>query len=369
MKIYQCIHKYPPHIPLFEKMHGINDSSTLTFEALRKLLVNDGYAASYILKPALEHKTNEVFFTIWNYERLQLLWAKENGLTTTDLTEIKLAQIKKFKPDVFYNMSPFADDNFIELLIQSGVKTYNICWNGFIEKRPRTFPFYDIHLTLHQPFVNYWKKLGLKANELQPAVIDKWLNNPQEKTIDVLFYGQYYKGIFNKRNELINQLMLYSKSSPYLINVHLQVQEIKRLILKLPKINIQQTVFPSKKIRKLILPPLYGQELSNTLKKSKIVVNAYGDNNQDYKSNMRLFEAIGHGALLISERGNYPEGLIPDEDFITYSDYNELESVIEKVLMNWDDYKEFAERASKKIHTLFSKENQWKKFQEIVGAL
>jgi hypothetical protein len=350
-------------------MHGINDSSTLTFEALRKLLVNDGYAASYILKPALEHKTNEVFFTIWNYERLQLLWAKENGLTTTDLAEIKLAQIKKLKPDVFYNMSPFADDNFIELLIQSGVKTYNICWNGIIEKRPKTFPLYDLHLTLHQPYVTYWRKLGLKANELQPAVLDKWLDNPQEKTIDVLFYGQYFRNMFDNRNKLIDQLLVYSKKSSYQINVHLQVQKVNVLFLKLPKINIKRTIFPKKETRRLMLPPLYGEELYTTISRSKIVVNAYTDNNQDYKSNMRVFEAIGHGALLISERGNYPEGLIPDEDFITYSDYNELESVIEKVLMNWDDYKEFAERASKKIHTLFSKENQWKKFQEIVGAL
>ena len=76
MKIYQCIHKYPPHIPQFEAKHGITDDSILSFEELRKLIVDDGYASPYILQPALEHKTEEVFYTIWNYKRLQLLWAK-----------------------------------------------------------------------------------------------------------------------------------------------------------------------------------------------------------------------------------------------------------------------------------------------------
>ncbi len=117
MKVYQCIHKYPPHIPLFEAKHGITDQTDLTFSQLQKLVIDDGYAAAYILQPALEHKTGDVFFTIWDYKRLQYLWAEENGLHTTDLKKIKLAQIEKLKPDVVYNHSPFCDFDFIKQLV------------------------------------------------------------------------------------------------------------------------------------------------------------------------------------------------------------------------------------------------------------
>ena len=37
MRVYQCIHKYGPHIPLFEKKYGVTDE--MDFETLRKLIV------------------------------------------------------------------------------------------------------------------------------------------------------------------------------------------------------------------------------------------------------------------------------------------------------------------------------------------
>ena len=103
MRVYQCIHKYRPHIPLFEKKYGVTDE--MDFETLRKLIMQDGYASTYVLLPALQQNFDEVFYTIWNYERLQLLWASEHGLRSKDLDEIKLAQIEEYRPDVFYNMS------------------------------------------------------------------------------------------------------------------------------------------------------------------------------------------------------------------------------------------------------------------------
>ncbi len=65
MKIYQCIHKYKPHIPQFEAKHGIGDDTDISFEELRKLVIEDGYASPYILQPALEGNSDEVFYTLW----------------------------------------------------------------------------------------------------------------------------------------------------------------------------------------------------------------------------------------------------------------------------------------------------------------
>jgi hypothetical protein len=369
VKVYQCIHKYKPHIPLFEKKYGIRDDLQISFEDLRRLVIEDGYASSYIIQPALEYKTEKVFFTIWDYERLQHLWAKENGLETKDLSEIKLAQLKAFSPDVFYNMSPFCDDNFIELVKIAGIKCKTISWNGIIEPRPRTFPLYDAHLTLHKPYVSYWKQLGLKAFELQPGIPINWTYDNEERQIDVLFYGQYFEGMFTDRNRLIDSLLEFKRKSKYRINIHLQYKLRKSILFKIPKFGISRTIYPKKNVRNFSAAPLYGKELYTTISKSKVIVNAYTNDNMDFKSNMRVFEAIGHGAFLISERGNYPEGLEPDIDFYTYEGFDELKEKIEFVLLNWDEHQKKALNAAEKIRFIFSKENQWKRFQEIVAEL
>lgn len=370
MKVFQTAHKYSPHIPLFEKKYGIADDLNISFEELRRLIVEDGYASAYILKPALEHDTENFFYTLWDYDRLQLLWAREHGLETNDLAEIKLAQLQWFQPDVFYNMSPVADNNFIELLKIRGIKCKTICWNGFIEQRPRTFPLYDMHLTLHKPFVEYWHKLNLQAIEFQPAIPDNWVNNVKERPIDVLFYGQYADFIFKERNRLVNQLLEFSrKNRKYNIKVHLQYKKTSADLLRIYRCSFKKTVYPSRLIRNHSLPPLYGGDLYEAISKAKIVINAYGDYNREYKSNLRVFEAIGHGAFLISECGNYPDGLSPDIDFYTYSSFGELTEKIKFVLSRWPEHKVKAQVASEKIRSIFSKDSQWEQFKKIVSQI
>jgi hypothetical protein len=369
LKVFQTIHKYPPHIPQFEASHGITDESKLTFAELQKMVVDDGYASSYILQPALEHRFDEVFYTIWDYERLQLLWAKENGLSTTGLVEIKFAQLKWFQPDVFYNMSPFCDDQFIEFVKLDGIKCKTVCWNGIIQSRPMTFPLYDIHLTLHRPYIDYWKGIGLNAFELQPGIPGKWGNINDSRDIDVLFYGQYFKGMFDNRNAIIDELIKLKPDLKANIQVYLQYNVQRKTIVRLPKINISIKTFPIKEIRQGSNKPIYGNELYRTISDSKIVVNAYTNDNKDFKSNMRVFEALGNGAFLISERGNYPDGLEPDIDFYTYEGFDELKEKIGIVLGDWQRHAEIAKRTSEKARAYFSKEKQWQRFQEIVASL
>jgi hypothetical protein len=369
MRVYQCIHIYQPHIPLFEKKYGIQGDTDITFEALRRLVIDDGYAGAYILSPALRHQSEEVFFTLWNYERLQHLWAREHGLRTTNLDEIKKAQIEQLKPDVFYNMSPIYDGDFICDLFPRSEHIKYVCWNGVIEQRPKTFPLYDAHLTLFKPFVDFWKRLGLRAFELQPGVVPAWLTVNSPRDIDVLFYGQFAESLFLKRAALLEQMAAYTRSSRHNIRLHLQYEPMKRRYATLGPLNIERTVFPSRRVRAVSHAPLYGAALSEAIGRSKIVINSFGDFNTAYKSNMRLFEAIGHGAFLISEEGCYPPGFEPGVDFYTFTDFGSLKEKIEYVLANWPEHEAIAQRTREKIGRLYSKEAQWQQFQACIRAL
>ena len=88
-----------------------------------------------------------------------------------------------------------------------------------------------------------------------------------------------------------------------------------------------------------------------------------------HKDNMRIYEAISWGALLISKDGIYPEGLIPGEDFPSFQDTQELFSKRDYALSLPDQGRSIAERTSEKLSRLFSKSQQWSKFQKVVNRL
>lgn len=364
MRIYQTIHKYAPHIPQFEKRIGLTNNTKITFSELHKLVIEDGYASSYILKPALDGKFNEFFFTIWDYERLQFLWAKEHDIHSKDLSVIKKAQIDWFQPDVFYNHSAFCDDDFIEKhpLRNEIIK---ICWYGIIQKYPLDFVNYDIRLSLHKPYIEQWHKNGFIAFELQPSFVTQWKEFDQDiKENDLLFYGQTYPLMFRRRNRMLHKIMnLYSK---FKIRIHL-TYPILWPISSIPVISdYWKFGFQSTILKSIALPPIYGRTLYQTVGKSKFVLNGYTNFNREFKSNMRLFESIGCGSLLISEAGNYPNGFEAGKHYIEYSDADDLLQKLPRILNNYDSLKKNMSPHIEEIMELYSKENQWTSFKNII---
>ncbi|MBP7508042.1 MAG: glycosyltransferase [Prolixibacteraceae bacterium] len=370
MKVFQCLHKYPPHIPVFEKNNNI-ESSDLSFNELRDLVIKDGYASTYILKPALEGHHEQVFYTIWDYERLQYKWAEENGLKTRNLDEIKLAQIEEFNPDVFYNHSPRYDNDFVKKL-SNRRNLKKVCWDAIITKYPSLHEWYNLRLTLFYPFVKYWLSRNLASDILQPAYSPIWNNySNQERIIDILFYGQFAPFYFDTRSKLVTELIGWSLKSDFKMHFHLDFNLDYFLREKHYKL-LGKTFYTKrfsdipKVVLKNSLPPVYGSDLYSVIAKSKIVINAFTDNNGLFTDNMRTYESIGLGALMIGEDGIYPDFLEPDRDFLTYKSLDELIEKIEYALSLSDQGREMAIRAQQKLINTCSKEKQWNRFCQLV---
>ena len=367
MKVYQTIHKYAPHIPIFEKKHGIDDSSVISFLKLQQLLIEDGYAAAYILEPALNGKSDEVFYTLWNYERLQFQWAKEHGIESTDLSVIKKAQMDWFKPDVFYNLSPSYDNNFVDnFKLDPNITT--VCWYSIIGEKPAFFHNYDITLSLHQPFVEQWRKTNIAAFEFQPSMFNFQDEiDSVEKTTDFMSYGQTASNYFKGRNDFFEKLLAYS--TDFEIAVHLQIHKQNKSLINFPgfrKLTLVN-VFPTKNIKKFAKNPLYGIDLYKEIAKSKYTINTYGDFNSDFKSNMRLFESISCGSILVSEEGNYPEGFIDGKNYISYKNAEDLFTKLPSLVKNYSQISKEMEPYITELKEKYSKTNQWLQFQEIVN--
>jgi len=369
MKVFQTLHAYPPYIPFFEKKYEVD---SLSYEAHRKLLLEDRFYALHILQPCLEN-TSEGFYTIWNYEKLQYKWAEEKGWHERDLKKILFAQIEEFKPDVFYT---FSSDDFSKELLDEALddRIIRICWSAAPGRNKEIFKSYKTRLTNLPEDVQPESLAGFRSDLFQPAfdptMMDYAIN--EDRPIDLLFYGQYFVTGFDVRNKQLHELLAFKRDNPQLnIQLCLQYKIKEKIYINIPFIRrfFSKIEFPPAIVREQSNPPLYGKELYTALSKSKIVFNAGVDFSKNYKVNMRNFEVLGCGAHMISDQGIYPNGFEMGKHFSTYENMEDCLAKIKALLQNDAKRKAIAKEGHRMVQTQYSKKQQWETFQQIVKSL
>lgn len=367
MKLFQITHKYAPYLEYFEKKYSIVNAE-IPFNEIINLLIEDGFMYSHLLKPIVTNNKNS-FYTIWNYERLQLQWAKENNIVSNDLKYILSKQLEVFKPDVIYNMST-------QLLDSSFFDIYNakkICWNADPNNIDKIdFSKYDALLTSAKIVTDNLRNAYLHY----PSDIKKIKNNTttKNKPIDLFFYGQFTSNVFKKRNNTIEKLMSFGIENNIIMHFHLMYQQrfiplINRRFFR--KIKFFGKEHPPRIIRENAKPPIFGNDITLNNMKSKIVFNMSAENKEfgNYKFNMRIFETLGSGAFMLSDEGIYPENIIDGKDFVSYKDFDDLEKKILYYLKHDDEREAIAYNGKKTIEKHYSKDKQWDNFTRIIQNL
>ena len=85
------------------------------------------------------------------------------------------------------------------------------------------------------------------------------------------------------------------------------------------------------------------------------------------RGNMRCFEAMGCGAVMLSDDGNYPEGMHPGRHFVTYRDPMEAVARATDILEHWPSYQDVGRRAHASVRQHYSQERQWDAFVSLVS--
>ena len=122
-------------------------------------------------------------------------------------------------------------------------------------------------------------------------------------------------------------------------------------------------------IAKIAKPPVFGRQLCELIGSSKIVLNGAIDMAGADRGNMRCFEAMGCGALLVSDAGKYPEGMDADATMLSYETGSDCLAQIENALKNWSEAGKKADRGRDKIRDLYSKQRQWALFEGLLEGL
>jgi hypothetical protein len=336
-----------------------------SFEAARAAFLHDRYVSVHFLKPVLDGSP-EAFFANGDDAYAQGLWASENGLPAkTSLQDILLAQIEAHRTEIFYNLDPvqFGND-FLNRL--PGTVRRTIAWRA-APSGGAAFLDHDVIVNNFPSLLEGYRAQGVRAEYMFPAhdpEMDAYAAL-EERPIDVLFVGTY------SRHHLARISMLEAIAglrTRLAVAMHLDISRYTRLAeTPLGWLGPLRAHRRSRDIRAVTLPPVFGRDLLATLGRSKIVVNGAIDMAGRDRGNMRVWEALGCGSVLVSDRGNYPPGIEDGRQFVGYDDAVEVPAIIAGLIEDDVRRKMVARAGHQAIATLYSKDAQWRRFQEIAA--
>ena len=321
-----------------------------------------------------------------------------------------MEQIKKFKPEIIW-FDCLKEDLLKNILKEIKSVKCLIGWVGSAITRFDIWKNFNIIFSCANESVEYFKKNNLNSfhinHAFDPRILEKLTNSTQK--IDLSFTGQVVMDddrFHLKRAELLNELAKsvnikvfspiknkYSFLFSFKIFIRRRVYNIYCLLKKIglkdnflkkiPKIkNVfiwkEKPDYPKKisaNLKRSLKKPVFGIEMFQMTKNSKVTLNIHANSSPRFASNMRLFEASGVGSCLLTDWKENINDLYEDgKEIVTYKS---LEDCLEKVKWLLGNEKErnkiasagqkrtlkdhtFAQRASE-IHEIIMKELKKKK--------
>lgn len=362
MRIFQTSGYYASYRPRLRRLAA----KARTFREQLQIFFDDRYGASHLLLPIASRDPN-AFFTNWDDEFLQRAWAREAGLPKrASLENILLAQIEEHRTEVFYNLDPVRLSNDFIARLPSCVKR-SIAWraapSGSVD-----FSKHDLVVCNFPGILAGMARRGYRTAYFAPShdpVMDRYAE-VTDRSVDVLFVGGYSRH-HARRAEILNAIA--GLADQFQVVFHLDQSRLTRMA-ELP---FATTILPRlaehrrpELVRSLSGQPVFGLDLYGALARAKIVLNGAIDMVGEERGNMRCFEAMGCGALLLSDAGKYPAGMVPDQTMITYTSATDAIAQARRLLGDEPFRLGIAREGYKMVSRQYSKEVQWLRFQELV---
>ncbi len=361
MRVFQNGSVYQAYLP---RLYRLSDGQT-TFEQRRETFVDDRFDASHVLHPADEH-ASKFFFTVGSEPKMQRAWARQAGLSErAKLDDILLAQIEEHRAEVFYNTDPTQfDDSFLARLPSSVKKT--IAWWA-APAGSYKFLKHDIIVSNFTGLQKGFEEKGARTGYFFPA------HDPEmdraaaqnDRPVDVLFVGSYSRHHL-RRAEMLEALV--SMDGDHKVALYLNVSRATRFAeMPFGFFGPLKHLRRPAAIRKLAQPPVFGRSLYQALSSAKIVVNSAIDMAGNERGNMRVWEATGCRAALVTDSGIYPPKMSAGVNFATYDSLDSMVATIEHLLKNPGERVAMARSGNEMIRAEFSKQRQWDAFCKLAS--
>ena len=363
MRLFQNAGIYPAY---FYRLNQLA-AACATFELRREAFLDDRFGACHFLQPVLDREPH-AFFTNGDDETLQRFWAEQRRLpSNVSMEAILLAQIEDHCTEVFYNMDPMRyGSDFVRKLPGCVKKT--IAWRAAPSQKA-DFGAYDAVVCNFPSILESYRARGWRAEYFSPAhdpEMDLYAANTN-RPIDVLFVGGYSR---HHRQRAVTLEVVSSLRK--CMNVVYCLDRSRLTLLSESPIGYLLPLSSHRRpsdIRAVSHEPVFGRDLYLMLSKAKIVLNGAVDMAGVDRGNMRCFEAMGCGALMVSDQGRYPEGMQNEKTLLLYEGGITAKKVIVDTVEKPEVLNAIALQGNKMIRERYSKIKQWTDFMNLVGLL
>jgi hypothetical protein len=263
--------------------------------------------------------------------------------------EILTAQIKHFRPDVLWNqeMGTISPDflkemkPYVRMLVGQHAAT---------RLNPAAdYSCYDLVISSFPPTVDFFRERGIPSESNRLAFEPRALAGLEReaRTEDLTFVGSFYL-VHSSRTALLEKLCA----------------RFPQMKVYGPDLNQVARHSP---IRRCYGGQAWGREMYRVLRRSRLTLNHHGDV-LPFANNMRLYEATGAGALLVTDwKANLHEMFEPGREVVAYRSAEECAELIEYYLQH-DDERQMIARAGQQRtlqeHTYYHRVQE---LMEIIG--
>jgi Glycosyl transferases group 1 len=362
MRLFQNSGLYPSYLRYLDRLAA----GAFRFDGRLRLFLEDRFGALHFLQPVLEGSP-DAFFTNGDDKKLQKYWALENGMpSSSTLEDILIAQIEHHRTDVFYNLDPIRYGNgFVRKLPGCVKKT--ICWRA-APSGNADLSAYDLVVGNFPSILEDWRLKGCRVALFSPAidpVMDQY--GRSERPIDVLFVGGYSRH-HSRRARTLERVaeLAATRSVVFCLDTSRLTRLAESPVGFLPPLRKHRRPVAISMIAK---DPAFGRQLYDLIGQSRIVLNGAIDMAGEDRGNMRCFEAMGCGALLVSDAGRYPANMEPDVTMAVYSSPDQAANLILERLEDRAGSSRMASLGRERVAEAYSKSLQWQNFVDLVGRL
>ena len=256
---------------------------------------------------------------IVNCSPLQMAWCRENNLPAMDMHSVVIEQVKRMRPQIVYLQDvSIATQEFILALRQ--VTDLVVAQHACPVPPHIDFSWFDVVFTAVPYLVEQFRAAGTACYYV-PLAFDPRVNSAfvpfDRRIIDVSFVGGF-SGQHAKGYPLLEHL---AQTTPILCWGY-----------------GTETLLQDSVIHSRYQGEAWGQEMIKIFCNSRITINRHIDMAENYACNMRLFEATGCGALLITDyKDNLNELFEIGKEVVAYRSPEECAALVEYYLNHPDE--------------------------------
>jgi spore maturation protein CgeB len=369
MKILVLGECYESYLRFFYAGHqGV---ANLPYERQLQAFLEDFPSWTLFVIPHFQDLGFEATALFVNAEPLQRAWARENNVIFHKRHwqfSIVQEQIRRFKPDVLWLDGA---DRYLGYFLREirDLCRHIVVWKASPFSSNLDWSNVDCVISSHLPFVEEFRKLGLRSELMLPCFEPRILDHLPKKSrdIEVSFIGGLSTGMNGAYRQRLIMLTHLQRHVP------LQIYALKHRWQRRPwplRNFLAQVYYAPFLLRLRLNAAVYGLEMFKIMHRSRITLNIHGAAAKGLAGNQRLFEATGAGALLLTEAApNLTQLFEPDKEVVTYSSKEEAVEKISFLLQHESELERIAVAGQQRTLKDHNAAKRAEEFLSIVGKL